>query len=214
MKKILLLFSAILITAASYGQRNEQFLRIGPKIGVSSSNINVRSNIDDIRYRLESGDATLGLHIGAFARVSIAGFYVQPEALFTSAGGRVTIDDLQTNSQIIRNYTLNKFDVPVMIGNKFGGIFRFQVGPVFSMILSESAKDNISGSITEIRQGWRDAAVGYQVGLGLDIGKVIVDFKYEGSLNKVGDRIMIHGESFNTDLRNNQIIFSLGFSLL
>jgi opacity protein-like surface antigen len=213
MKKISLIFIAFLIVGSSYA-KGEQFLRIGPKIGVSSSNINVRSGIEDIRYNLKSGNARLGFHIGAFARISVLGFYIQPEALFTSAGGRVTLEDLQTGGEVIRNYTLNKFDVPVMIGNKFAGIFRFQVGPVFSTILNQSIKEDVSGTVTQIKQGWRDAAVGYQVGLGLDIGKVILDLKYEGNLSKVGDSINIGGQPFNTDLRNNQVILSLGWSLL
>ncbi len=209
MKKIFLFFAGFLITVSTYGQ--EQFFRFGPKIGVSSSNINVK-DINSTAYRFESGEARLGFHVGAFARVSVANFYIQPEALFTSAGGRVRINEIGQDD-VVRNYRLNKFDVPVMIGTKFGNFFRFQLGPVFSMLLSDDAKQNVTGSYNEIKQGWRDASVGYQVGIGLDAGQFILDLKYEGSLSKMGDNINIDGVQFDTDLRNNQFILSLGFSL-
>lgn len=209
MKKIFLFFAGFLLTVSTYGQ--EQIFRFGPKVGVSSSNINVK-DIRNTTYRIESGDARLGFHVGAFARLSIASFYIQPEALFTSAGGRVKISDLNQN-EVVRNYRLNRFDVPVMIGTKFGDFFRFQLGPVFSMLLSDDAKQNVTGSIDEIKQGWRDASVGYQLGIGFDAGQFILDLKYEGSLSKAGDNINIGGEQFNTDFRNNQFILSLGLSL-
>jgi hypothetical protein len=211
MKKAFLLFSALLIAATSFGQ--DQFFRIGPKVGVSSSNINVKEGIAGNTYNLRSGDAKLGLHVGAFARVSVLGIYVQPEVLFTSAGGRVTLQEAG-QAEVIKNYTLNKLDVPVMFGNKFANFFRVQVGPVFSMLLSENVRENGSSAVQQVRQDWRNAAVGYQAGIGFDIGKLVLDLKYEGNLSKLGDNISVGGNSFNTDLRNNQFILSLGWSLL
>lgn len=210
MKKILLAAAGLLIISTVYGQ--DKFLRIGPKIGVSSTNLNVKDNISDIR--MENGEAKLGFHVGAFARISVAGFYIQPEALYTSAGGRVLIDSINSPNQVLKNYSLNKFDVPVMVGAKFANFIRFQVGPVFSMILNQDAKEDVKGSFSEIGENWKDASVGYQVGLGFDIGDIILDLKYEGNLSKVSDKINIGGNSFNSDFRNRQLILSLGINLL
>jgi len=207
---MLLVAAAALIFSSGYGQ--DKFLRIGPKIGVSSTNLSVKDNIEDIR--MKNGDAKLGFHAGVFARLSIAGFYIQPEALYTSAGGRVLLDSLNSVSQVTKNYTLNKFDVPVMVGAKFANFLRVQAGPVFSMILNHDAKEDLKGSFAEIGEDWKNATVGYQVGLGLDIGSLILDFKYEGNLSKVSDQINIGGNSFSSDFRNRQLILSLGINLL
>lgn len=210
MKKVLLIAAAALIFTTGYGQ--EKFLRFGPKVGVSSTNLNVKDNIEDIR--MENGEAKLGFHVGAFARLSIGGFYIQPEALYTSAGGRVLLDSINSPNQVTKNYTLNKFDVPVMVGVKFVNFLRVQAGPVFSMILNHDAKQDLTGSFAEIGEDWKNATIGYQVGLGVDIGSLIVDFKYEGNLSKASDNINIGGNSFSSDFRNRQLILSVGLNLL
>ena len=211
MKKLSLFFIAFFVITAAYSQ--DQFLRLGPKVGISSTDISIGDGLQDEEYLLESGDAKVGFHVGAFARLSIAGFFVQPEALFTSAGGKIRIDDVN-GGELIRDYRLNKIDVPVMIGKKFANLIRLQVGPTFSLLLNDNADEDISGAVDEVNENWKNALIGYQLGIGLDIGNLILDLKYEGNLSKFGDQISIGGEAFETDMRNNQFILSLGFNLL
>ncbi|HAH35295.1 MAG TPA: hypothetical protein DCL81_01665, partial [Algoriphagus sp.] len=56
---------------------------------------------------------------------------------------------------------------------------------------------------------FNSATLGYQAGLGVDIGNLSIDGKYEGGLSKFTDNI----SSFQTDNRINQWVLSVGFRL-
>lgn len=208
MKKLSLVIIAVLISSMSYAQ----LFMIGPRIGLSSSQIKLK---DIPNYSFKKEGAELGFHVGLFTRVTVPGIgiYVQPEALFTQSGGKITVTDESSSSTVkdqLREYKLNKLDIPVMVGLKAGKIFRLNVGPTFSMLLS---KDISGESIDGFKEEFNNATIGYQAGVGLDVGPLILDFKYEGNLSKLGDSVKILGNSYSTDLRNSQLIFSLGIKL-
>ena len=175
-------------------------ITLGPRIGMSSSQVKIDRTTDN-GLELETGDRVVGFHVGAFARISLLGLYVQPEILFTSAGGEVELTDASGTRDQILEYDLNKLDIPVMAGTKIA-FFRLQAGPVFSFLLDDgfSASEDVN---------LNNAVVGYQAGIGLDISKLVIDVKYEGNLSKVGDRI----EGINVDQRANQFLLSVGWKL-
>lgn len=200
-RKLLFTIVALFIYSASYSQ----FFSIGPRVGVSSSKLEIKENVQDVK----EGDASFGFHAGLFTRFSFTSLYIQPEVLFTSNGGEIEFDDA-VGSQIVE-YNYNKLDIPVMFGFKFAKFFRLQAGPVASLLLKADAKE---GGVTEdVKNNYRNATVGYQAGLGLDIGSLILDLKYEGNLSKFSDDITVGGNTFETDIRNNQWLLTLGYKL-
>ena len=204
MKKYLVLVIAIMASTASYAQ----FFTVGPKVGFSSS----RLSLEEARL-VRSGQSTIGFHAGAFTRFSVLGLYLQPELLFTQAGGEIEIRDSATdNFDQIQELTYNKIDVPIMLGFRMGSVLRFNAGPSFSLILGQDARTE--GTNEEVRNRYEDSTVGYQIGGGLDIGKLVLDIRYEGSLSKLGDSVQLGGRRFDTDYRNNQFSVSLGFKLI
>ncbi len=208
-KITLVLTIAISVSMAA----SAQFLKIGPRLGISSSKVQVdeRLSLDGKDVVYETGDAQLGFHAGAFARVSIVSFSVQPELLFTSAGGKIVVTENGETSDI-RDLTYNKIDVPIMLGKSFGKIFRVQAGPSFSFLLSDDARD--VSLQEELSQNYNNATVGYQAGIGFDFGDLSIDLKYEGNLSKFGESVSFRGESFDTDLRTSQFLLSVGLNLL
>ncbi len=197
MKKVMLTAIATMVLSTSYAQ-----FTLGPKVGLSASKI----DLDEMTVNgqtLSSGDATAGFHAGAFARVTLGNLYIQPEALFTQSGGEVVLDNGVLRD--IREIEFNKLDVPVMVGTKFSNFLRLQAGPTVSILLDAEAE----GLDQEIKSGYEDATVGYQAGVGLDLWNMVLDLKYEGNLSTFGDRLF----GFETDQRNNQWIFSVGFKL-
>lgn len=203
---VLLIFTTTAVTSA-------QFLRLGPKVGISSSKVQVdeRFSYEGDQVSYETGDAVLGFHIGMFGRVSIASFSIQPELLFTSAGGKIVVTEEGETSDM-RELKYNKVDFPIMVAKSFGKNFRIQVGPSFSFLLSDDAR-NVDLR-DELSQNYKDATVGYQAGIGLDLGDLSIDLKYEGNLSKFGNSVTFGGESFNTDMRTSQFILSVGLNLL
>lgn len=208
MKRILVIATALtLISFSTYAQ----LFTLGPKIGISSSKINVADDIDGI----VSGDAAVGFHAGLFARVSVLGFYVQPEALFTSTTGNIVLEESVTqNARSVQELTYNKIDVPVMVGVKIGPVLRVFAGPTFSYILSQDIREEGTSVIADIEQNFNEANVGFQAGLGLDISKLVIDLKYENNLSVLGESVTFRNQTFPTDMRNRLFQLSVGWKLL
>jgi hypothetical protein len=103
--------------------------------------------------------------------------------------------------------TLNRIDIPVMVGIKLK-ILKLEAGPVASFIISNNSDLK---SITSYELQWNKATIGYQAGLGLDVGKIALDVKYEGNLSKLGTGIDIGNTTASFDTRLNQLIVSIGF---
>ena len=193
----MLAIMAMLMIHISYGQ-----FTLGPRIGLSSSNV----DFDPFTLNGEtvsSGNATAGFHAGVFSRITLGFLYIQPEALFTQSGGEIELSD--NGFKEIREIEFNKLDFPVMFGTQFLKIFRIQAGPTLSMLLDADVK----GIEEEIKSGYKDATIGYQAGVGLDLWNLVIDVKYEGNLSTFGDELF----GFPTDQNNNQWIASVGFKL-
>ncbi len=200
-KRFILTGLAIFFFSLSYGQ----LVSVGPRVGISSSKISLKENIDNV----EEGDAIFGFHAGLFARITMLNLYIQPEVLFTSNGGKIEFHDGATKQ--IKEYEFNKLDVPIMVGLKLSKVLRLQVGPVASLLLKADAKE---GGVTEdVKDNYKNATIGYQAGIGFDLGRLALDLKYEGNLSKLGSDVNIGNFTANTDVRNNQWLLSLGILL-
>ena len=205
MKKLSIIIAIICLSTAGYAQ-----FTFGPKVGISSSNIKVDAN-DGVK----SGDNKVGFQIGAFARFGES-LYLQPELTFTSAGGEIKLSDDggQTYDQITK-LKYNQLDLPVLVGVKLGDFFRINVGPVFSLILSQDVRESgASATIDEVNNNYNKGVIGYHAGIGVDLGNLLFDLRYEGDFSKLGDSIEIANQSFPTDMKNNQILLSVGFRLM
>jgi hypothetical protein len=195
MKKTLLLLALLTMSLVGYSQG----FGIGPKVGLSQTNLDLSSDA------FKHGDAKFGYHVGIFARIGAGAFYLQPEVLYTQTQGQFTFDGAD---QPIKEYEadFNRVDIPVMVGLKLFNFFRIQAGPIASIDVNSELKD---AGQTVKNVDFKSATLGYQAGVGLDIGNFIIDAKYESSLNKLSSNV----GNFNTDQRINQFILSAGFRI-
>ncbi len=200
MKKIIVCWITLLTIATAYAQE----VSVGPKIGLSRSTITAEGV-----EAVTSGDSSVGFHAGLFGRFTFVGFYVQPEVLFTSTRGSININDGTVNA--VRKLNYNKVDVPVMFGAVIGNFLRFNLGPSFSLILNKDARSK--GTTTQIVENYNKATIGYQLGIGLDINRLVFDLRYENSLSRLGTEVTVAGQSFETDLRNKLYILTVGYKL-
>ena len=195
MKKSILVIWVLLIFHSVQGQD----FSIGPKVGLSKSNISVYNT------GFESGESKTGYHLGFFVRMGGNFFYVQPEFLFTNTGGELDQPHLSQPNQSY-DVNFNRLDMPLMAGIKFFNFFRLQAGPVASILLDYELKQ--AGQVVQ-GSDYKSATIGYQAGIGVDVGNLIIDFKYENSLGDISKSVA----GFPSDQRQNQLILSAGFRL-
>jgi hypothetical protein len=195
MKKLILSLALLAFALTGYSQG----FAFGPKVGLSQTKLDLKS--DDFK----SGDSKFGYHVGLFARIGIGPLYLQPEVLYTQTQGQFSFDD---GVGAIKEYEadFNRVDIPVMVGLKMFKFLRIQAGPIASINVNSELKD-AGTTVKDFK--FEDATVGYQAGLGLDIGNLIIDAKYESSLDKFTGNM----GNFSTDQRVNQWILSVGFRL-
>lgn len=159
------------------------------------------------QYSLTQDESFQGFHIGIQTRLKIFSVFIQPELLFNTSGGKVLIES-NTGIKDVRQVKYNKIDLPVLVGLKFGPL-RVNAGPVASVVLSSDSQldDIISGLETTSK----NATIGYQAGVGLDIFKILtLDARYEGGLSKLGDKINIGQNSYAFDSRSSKYLLSVG----
>jgi hypothetical protein len=199
MKKLLLLFAFLGLGLSAFAQE----FSLGPKFGLSSTKVDFEKN------NFIPGDAETGYHVGLFGRLTFGGFYMQPELLYTKTSGTFQINSPQPGGSSGTNSfseNFNRLDIPLMLGVKLFKFFRIQAGPIASIDINSDLKD---ANDTVQNADFNSATLGYQAGLGLDIGNLIIDAKYESSLSSLTGNI----GGLETDQRINQFILSVGFKL-
>jgi hypothetical protein len=204
MKKIFIVIFVALMAAPAFSQ-----LKFGIKAGGQST------SFPD--YTLGSGaatvdalaDASWGFHAGLFTRITILGFYVQPELVFATNSFEYNVKEVASDPGTIVSQKFNRLTIPVLVGFKLGPL-RLNAGPAASIQLG-SPDDLINDP--NFQDMYKGAVWGYQAGVGLDVlKKFTLDARYAGSLGeKFGDAVTINGQSFKLDYAQPSFILSFGF---
>ena len=195
----------------------------GAKVNVGSPNLKIKDiqnleinqNGENIAKLLDDTDAVLTYQLGLFTRFMFAGIYVQPEAMFSSSKTEMTFENIingngNTNN-VVGEMKLNKLDVPLMIGKRFMKILRINAGPVLSYILSQNiSQSGIKDTWNEINAEYKNATVGLQYGIGVDIAMINIDLRVEKGFQAISENLTIGETSFAADQRLEQIMLSVG----
>ncbi|MFW5886196.1 MAG: porin family protein [Bacteroidota bacterium] len=209
MKKKIYLILAILPVFV-LGAFSQNFM-LGPKAGLSFSQLRVSETyqVGENLVIIDDGAQKYGYHLGAFARFGYESFFLQPELYYTSSGGTLEIDSDVAVQQIVE-LKYDKIDFPVLGGLKFDNL-RVEIGPVFSVLLN-SSPNTINNVLDEIETDYSLVTMGIQAGIGLDVGALVIDLKYEDGLSQFGQEITIGNQNFNMNLKNPQVLLSLGIN--
>lgn len=193
--QILLIIVVIFISSNSFSQ-----FKFGVKGGL---NYNFAGNVTEVgNSNIFSADNKAGFHLGLWSRISFLGFGLQPEIVYT---------EFKSKYQLSSRTTLKtkKIDIPVLFDKKLGPIHLF-AGPAFQLILNSDFKSSDIGNVD-----YNKFTLGTQVGLGLEIGNVGVNARWEkGFSNNLTGILISSSTNLNLDNRPNQIILSLHYNLL
>ncbi len=207
MKKIALSIILTISTFTAFSQ-----FHVGLRGGLSSSQVKINETVEGIK--ITTGDQNYGYHLGFFSQIIIKKkFVIMPEVLFTSSGGQINLSN-GTNLGEIWNLQYNRLDIPLNFGVKFLKIMRINAGPYAGILLGANADSgNIEQDVTE---NIKNVVWGYQAGIGIDIWRILVDLKYEGSFETYhNNNVNVPGKeiTYSPDTRPNQWILSVGFRL-
>jgi len=192
MKKLTLLFILALFIGVAQAQ---DLFDAGLKAGLNTSKIS--THISD--YTPQSIN---NYSVGAFARINLGRFYIQPEAYYNSKGGEY-IDKI--NLSTVNSFDLKAVDVPALLGlklvNQKSFNLRILAGPVFSIVTDKSVKGQV---FTE--SGLKDNFFGWQYGAGVDILFVTLDARMQSYSSD-----LYSSPDFSS--KNGTFVISLGVKL-
>lgn len=157
-------------------------------------------------------DSYTGFHLGLITQAKFSGFFIQPEFLFVSSGNQFRYEHPDLERDIFFTQRFSKVDIPVLFGLR-GGPLRLGLGPVASYMLENSSnltQSEFYEGENKLSEKFNSLTYGFQLGVGLDIGNIVLDLKYEGSLNNYSEEMIIGDSTFTFDTRPRQIVFSIG----
>lgn len=189
MKKLLL--SAIIAMSCMTSFAQQKLFTVGLRAGVNLSQVagndlSLSSGGKNFSFR-NNDTRAYGFVGGIFMRFGKKVF-IQPEILLSQKGGKFDIfEDGKSNGKKV-DFNLTNLDLPVLVGVKIGNVLRINAGPVATFRLSDSG--NLGDSIKEYQgqsanEVFKEVILGYQAGVGFDIGKLNIDLRYEGNVNDV-----------------------------
>lgn len=191
------MFAALLLISGSAMAQVSYGIKGGLNYGATGEYENYSQVIGDAST-IENGKEKTGYHIGLFSKFEIIGIFIQPELMYTK---------LSTEYQNF-DYNIRKLDAPVLVGLNILGPLNIKAGPSFQYIL----KNELENSDLQISEVEDKITMGYQLGAGLNFGRLGLDLRYEGALkenNAFGE--MATDNNFKIDSRPSQWILSLGY---
>jgi hypothetical protein len=224
MKKVLLLFVALFVATAVNAQISP--ITFGPKVGYQTTKLSTSREVI-------KSDFKGNMAFGAFARLTIKNFIVQPELLYYKSGKVFEVDMFGDNwggiGNLIPNPTLtinqSNLAMPILLGYQIIDIplikVRANAGPVFYFALgkAEYAMNGENLPIEFDEDVTEDMTMGAALNLGIDIWKLTLDFNYSLGLSDVmDDEIEIPGYpdeiEIGDDTKQNIFTVTLGFKIL
>lgn len=203
MKKLMILI--LLVSSASVFGQSAQF---GIKGGLNFGSTGEFSDLTQDLNTTIDGDNKVGFHLGVYSQFKFLGIFVQPEILYTRLNteygeGGTTAD-----------YNFSKLDIPLLLGIDLIGPLSLKAGPSFQLALNNEL--DLEGFNTNDPEN--SFTIGYQIGAGLQLGRLGVDLRYEGAFSEndtsiTGDISGAATEFFTIDSRPSQWILSLSYQL-
>ncbi len=200
MKKLTVLFLAILVSGGVYAQLPS----FGIKVGATASSINTT----DLSSSYDS-ENLLGYQIGAFVRIKSGKLYLQPEVVYNHRS-----TELASFEGGNLDFDIGTIDVPVLIGFKLidAKVFNVRafVGPEASFATSKNYtyESGFKGDPINL-DDFNDLSWYVQAGVGVDLLFLTFDIRYEKGLTNLID-------DYNADgsFKNNVFVFSLGLKFM
>ncbi|WP_431163308.1 outer membrane beta-barrel protein [Flagellimonas beolgyonensis] len=203
MRKTLLVAVFALIGATAWAQSGSGF---GVKAGLSyNKNGDLISSVGDGGQDIiEGAEGKAGFHFGFWGKLDFPKIYLRPELVYSKTKSSYDVDG---ESQ---DYDISKLDLPVLLGYKLIGPLHVFAGPAFQYTLKNDLGD------LQVEDVKNDFTVGLNAGVGVNLGKVGLDVRYERGFSENEAEFIdnnITTVSGRVDSRPSQVIFALSLKL-
>lgn len=196
----------IVLTVLFALNANAQTFQLGIKAGLTNTQI---VGADFKNFEVPS--SFNGFVVGAFSRIGIAGFYVQPELSFRNLN--FTVNSNGTTSPSSAATKLNYIDVPVLFGKKVLGIINVCAGPNFQFLVNQDLSANNASNLAT--GNYNDFVVGAQIGVGFDVWKLSFDARYDFSINSIGNAAnAVNTQNVDFSSRASMLQFTVGYKFI
>jgi hypothetical protein len=155
---------------------------------------------NEIADNIENPDSKIGYHLGLFAKADLGPIYIRPELIYTNLKSEYDSGDFE----------IKKLDAPILIGVNVIGPLHVFAGPSLQYILDTDFQTG--NVIFDLGDAEEDFTVGLQFGVGLNLGNLGLDLRYERGLKENEARDTGVSNS-RIDTRPEQLIFALSLSL-
>jgi hypothetical protein len=197
MKKIALIsILSFAFVAASYSQ-----IKLGLRGGLNFNNVKMIQQANEpVQITYDQG---MGFHFGLTSQLQISKLYIQPELLFSTVSNEVTLDDIRVGGITeVTTQRFNKFDIPILVGLKFGN-FKLGVGPVATKMLRSKSE-----LLDKYEMQSKQATIGYMMSAGFDFKKFNIELRYEDNLSNLGSGVKVGNTIYDFDQRMKQVSLS------
>ena len=189
MKKFILSVAICLFSTAMFAQLSSP-ISLGLHAGLVSTKMD--SEIPDASTIKDKADN--GMMLGAFLRVNLNKWYLQPELNYVSRKSEVVVEgvgfDVKTKS----------LDIPVLLGYKLVKLPAFKLRAFAGPVASFNIDDSFKSTLMTVDEDFKSAVWNAKVGAGVDVWKLTFDVDYEFGLSDVSSEFLKKNKMFNVTL--------------
>lgn len=164
-----------------------------------------------VMFDYATDEADVAVSWGLFARFEVAKIVFQPQILASNYNTKMRLSS--PNFDSILTLKQNRFDIPLLFGYAPNKHVRALIGPVYTRMLENKVQTN-EFLFDEFKSVFKGGTWALQLGFGFDMGRLNIDCKYETSLGRITDSIIIKGETFAFDQRKNSVQVTLGYDFI
>ncbi len=214
MKKTLLVATVLLLASGATSLRAASPFEFGVKASyiVDMSNLKYKPT-GGSQNPYDKNSTGSGFDLGVQARVNfpLVSLFIQPELLYSRSSAKFASDPNVTGGDYVKLRT-NWIEVPVLLGWEIIPNLRLMAGPSFRFPMDEVA--NSGGQSQRVNFQLQEFVMGYQVGLGLDLGRLTLDARYCGDFTNITDSGITTTDITNVKVKEQKVTFSVGWMFL
>ena len=196
-----LLATLVLLLGASGTVSAKGPIRFGVRGGLQTQSI--CASKDEV-LGLFGADKNFGYQLGIMARFDMPIMFIQPELMYSSHRFTMNMEDGVSGKVSLKNVEL-----PVMVGAKVA-FLRVMAGPVFNLM--NDTRNKMGRTTMAVNSDITRSLLAYQLGVGVELGKIIFDVRYGGQFKKAEQAVIVGENQARTyKLGMNQWQFNVGY---